>query len=102
MTCAKKIIKCTIITPEGELFTGENACGAPQPACPRNEDEGYEKCSTTCKQPGHAEIMALRKAGELARGATAHLTGTYNCCKACARALYEAGVRQLVIAMGRE
>jgi diaminohydroxyphosphoribosylaminopyrimidine deaminase/5-amino-6-(5-phosphoribosylamino)uracil reductase len=52
----------------------------------------------------HAEVVALRKAGEAARGATAYVT-LEPCCTTgrtgpCTRALIEAGVARVVIATG--
>lgn len=51
----------------------------------------------------HAEIMALEKAGELARGATAILTlepcGHHGRTPPCDQALIDAGVRSVVVAM---
>ena len=104
MTCAKRIVRCTIITREGFAFTGENACSDPQPVCPRKEGEGYKKCKSVCRQEGHAEIQALTDllghqayTGHTAKGALAVITGIDHLCKECARALTEAGIDQIIL-----
>lgn len=98
MTCAKRIVRCTIITRDGRAFSGENACDEPQKRCPRRKGEGYAKCESVCKQPGHAEIVALAQI-ELrgAVGATAIITGIDHMCKECARALSKAGVDEIIL-----
>lgn len=100
MTCAKKIVRCTIITREGTPFVGENICGAPQKECPRLPGDGYEKCKTICEQACHAEINAMINAladGKDLKDATAVVTGIDHVCKECSRALSEAGVSQVII-----
>jgi deoxycytidylate deaminase len=96
MTCAKTIVKCKIIATDGTVFTGENYCNNPQLICPRGVGEGYEKCSTICKQVGHAEVVALEKAGKKALGATAVLIGHDHFCRECQIALFDTGVKYLM------
>lgn len=93
MTCAKTRVFCTIVAVDGTQFVGENACNNPQSRCPRVAGEGYEKCVTICDQQGHAELQALRAAGENASGATAWLIGHSYACRACQEALYDAGIK---------
>lgn len=95
--CAKKIVKCVIVTKDFEIFEGENDCANPQPTCPRVGNEDYLKCRIICKQSGHAEIMALQAAGDKAKGAEAHVEGIDNVCKSCQEALFEAGVESITI-----
>jgi len=96
MTCAKKIVTCTIVTRSGLVFSGSNACNAPQATCPRQPDEGYEKCKTICKQDGHAEEMALKAAGDHdLSGAIAYMAGTTHYCENCQKQLFDAGVTYL-------
>ena len=91
--CAKRAVRCKIETFDGELFVGENDCANPQDVCPRSPGEGYEKCKSICQQSGHAEIEALRAAGDKARGGIANLWGHYWMCEPCGRAMYEAGIK---------
>lgn len=95
--CAKKVVKCYIVTRDFEVFEGENDCANPQPACPRVGNEDYLKCRIICKQSGHAEIMALQAAGDKARGAEVLITGIDNVCKSCQKALFAAGVESITI-----
>ena len=102
MTCAKVKVECWIVHPSGAVFYGSNDCGTPQEVCPRvtagqTHGEGYEKCHHICNQPGHAEIMALRAAGEWARGSTAFVGHDW-VCQDCENALYKAGVDRVFLA----
>ena len=90
--CAKTVVTCTIVSLEGDEFVGTNACNNAQPDCPRDPGEGYEKCETICEQQGHAEIQALREAGDKAEGAYALLEGHTYACDDCKAALKAAGV----------
>lgn len=95
MTCAKRRVTCVIHAPSGELVAGENWCANPQPACPREEGEGYEKCQSICQQLGHAEETALLAAEELGidvRGGEALITGHFRVCDTCAKLLRDAGI----------
>lgn len=95
--CAKRHVTCVILTDCNERFVGENDCANPQATCPRQPGEGYEKCKTICQQAGHAEIEALKAAGERARGADAFLYGHYWICEPCGAAIRDAGIRSLKI-----
>lgn len=95
--CAKKQVKCTLVTPAGLRFVGENLCDNPQLVCPRLEGEGYEKCVTVCNQEGHAEIVALRVAGEHAAGSHAYVEGHTYACRNCQEHLFAVGVVVLTI-----
>lgn len=79
----------------GETFTGTNDCRNPQPSCPRLPGEGYEKCKSICDQEGHAEEIALKAAGDKAKGAIAELEGIGYFCKQCQLKLFAAGVTAL-------
>lgn len=97
MTCAKVVVRCTLITLTGERIVGENWCRNPQLQCPRLPGEGYEKCKSICGQEGHAEQVAVRRAGPEARGAVAYLEGHTYACEPCQAALAAAGVATLTI-----
>lgn len=100
MACAKREVTCTIFTVSGKNFTGTNDCRNPQPKCPRFKGEGYAKCTTICRQGGHAETQALKlllDSKESPLGAEAHVFGHYYCCKDCAKILADAGVSKIII-----
>jgi deoxycytidylate deaminase len=96
MTCAKVQIDAILVTPSGEVFTGRNSVRNPQTVCPRVGDkyarEDYILCKTVCDQPYHAEVDALRKAGDKARGATLYVEHN-RICSECRAAIRKAGVR---------
>lgn len=91
--CAKVVVRCTIVSPDGEWFYGENDCFTPQATCPRAPGEGYEKCASVCGQTAHAEINALKYAGSKAKGAAVFIEGHTRVCEPCEAALRAAGVR---------
>jgi len=93
--CAKTHVVCVISTPSGHVFKGTNWCANPQEVCPRSAGEGYDKCKSICKQEGHAEVDALKLAGDKARGASAVLTGHSYACQSCQEALFGAGISSL-------
>lgn len=95
--CAKTTTRCTLVTPDGEHIVGENWCENPQPSCPREPGEGYEKCKNICRQVGHAEEVAVMLAGDKARGARAYLEGHTYACMNCQHTLLGAGVRSLTV-----
>ena len=96
--CAKARVTCNIVTSDGLMsFYGENDCAEPQKVCPRQPNEDYLKCVLVCKQSGHAEVMALQQAGELAKGATAIIHGIKHVCKSCQERLFDAGISKIII-----
>lgn len=99
MTCAKKKVTCYIVTQDQKYtIMGTNDCDQPQQTCPRLTGEGYEKCKSICKQPGHAEEMAIKQAEEMGvslEGATAFIQGIDHYCKTCQQKLRAAGVECL-------
>ena len=97
MTCAKTVVTCVLVTPDGEHITGSNWCENPQAKCPREVGEGYEKCKSICGQGNHAEKDALLKAGDRAKGSRAYLNGHTYACQPCQEALFAAGVISLSV-----
>lgn len=97
MSCAKRKVTCMLVTPCGETFIGTNDCLRPQAVCPRDGFEGYDKCSTICRQPGHAEEMALINAGSKAKGARAFIHGITYVCRTCQEQLFNAGVESISV-----
>lgn len=95
--CAKLVVRCTLVTPVGVRFVGENWCANPQPTCPREPGEGYDKCKSVCQQYGHAEEVALLLAGCAASGSHAYVEGHDHACRNCQKALFGAGVAALTI-----
>jgi len=98
--CAKARVFCKIIGERGETYVGENACDNPQVVCPREEGEDYTKCETICQQQGHAEIQALKAAGDDAKRGIAILYGHTYFCAHCQHALFDAGVSLIGVAGG--
>lgn len=92
MTCADKQVTCTIVSKDYQLFVGTNDCIEPQLNCPRVPGENYVKCRTICKQPGHAEMEALKLAGVHARGGVATIRGINWMCRECQMVMVEAGI----------
>jgi deoxycytidylate deaminase len=95
--CAKQTVTATIVTPTGERFVGTNGCANPQATCPRDAagmktGEGYHLCDEVCQQTGHAEINALRAAGEKARGGILYIEGHTYACEPCRQAMDKAGI----------
>ena len=95
--CAKTRVLCFIKSESGKTFAGENWCRNPQEVCPRSEGEGYEKCSSICDQQGHAEVVAVRMAGDQCKGATATISGHTYACMDCQHALYGAGIKSISV-----
>jgi hypothetical protein len=95
MTCAKTQVFVTLTHPDGRSWTGTNWCRNPQAVCPREPGEDYTKCKTICDQFGHAELDALRLAGDAAAGCMASLHNHTYYCMACQHAMFAAGVAAL-------
>lgn len=91
MTCAKKIVTATLAFPDGRAYVGTNACLSPQAECPRLPGEGYNKCISICRQPAHAEMVAMQQVNDTTDGHMM-ISGIGHVCDACQRAMAEAGV----------
>jgi deoxycytidylate deaminase len=99
--CAKRRVRCTIVTVSGRTFVGENTCATPQTRCPRTAkedvDRNYTKCKTVCGQFGHAEKMAAMIkafAGNTEYG-TAFIQGHHYACDSCQAELQRVGVGEV-------
>lgn len=100
MTCAKQVVKATIIAVDGREFTGFNDCNNPQQLCPRGDmpsNVGYHLCRDVCAQPGHAEVIAIEAAGDAAEGATLILEGHKAVCPTCMAACNAAGIARIEV-----
>lgn len=100
MTCAKRVVRCTLTGLDGRKVVGENHCENPQEECPRKPGEGYTKCKTICRQKGHAEERALaawQKQYGNAKPKRAILVGHTHYCDKCAQMLKDWGVETLYI-----
>lgn len=100
MTCAKKRVRCIIVTADNDTFEGWNDCMLSQLSCPRLPGEDYAKCKFICNQEGHAEIMALKEAQAAnadLKYATAIINGINRVCKECADKLTRAGITEFMV-----
>ncbi len=43
-SCAKQVVRATIVTPDGQRFVGENDCRTPQQECPRGDLQPDRPC----------------------------------------------------------
>ena len=88
MTCAKVKVHAILQGASGRYYMGSNRCENPQAKCPREPGDDYTKCKTICQQPAHAEIDALQKAGDDAKGGTLWIDYYYICpdCKVAVEA----------------
>jgi cytidine deaminase len=76
MSCAKHNVVARLMTKDGKVYVGTNACRAPQEFCPRLPGDDYLKCFSICKQPMHAEVDAIwqaQEAGSDPRGGVMHV-----------------------------
>lgn len=97
MSCVKKHVTCVLVAENGSWIVGTNFCRNPQDVCPREPWEGYDKCSTICRQVGHAEEIALMDAGDRAKGARAYILGIGHVCRNCQEKLFAAGVKSFSV-----
>lgn len=98
--CAKQNVLATLISDGGEVFVGTNLCLNPQQECPRDKygmksGEGYHLCEDICQQRSHAEVDAITKAGEKARGGIIYLTGHQYACANCSSCAEQASVKTI-------
>lgn len=97
--CAKQVV-VAIIKNNNKYWIGTNKCRTPQKICPRGylpPGEGYDICKNVCHQDAHAEINALKDAGEEAKGGILYLIGNNRICKECAAALKKSEIKEAYI-----
>ncbi|UOO89533.1 hypothetical protein LVJ82_00695 [Vitreoscilla massiliensis] len=92
--CADKTVFAELTTPSGAKFYGFNGCANPQTKCPRSSGEGYTKCREICRQPAHAEVMAISQWDDAGAemGATMRVWGANKICCNCKAVCAENGV----------
>lgn len=98
--CVKQTVTATIVSKSGKNYTGTNYCNNPQTICPRADmltGIGYELCSSICQQSGHAEINAIKSAGDESIGAILYLEGHSYVCASCTKACKDAGIEKIII-----
>ena len=85
--CFKREVCAVIINKKGQIATGQNLISNGLIGeCPRDVGEGYEKCTSICRQEGHAEAMAIQDAMDRKidiEGANLYLMGHYRVCDSC-------------------
>jgi len=98
--CAKITVFAKLLLISGEVFEGFNSCACPQKECPRDEDDGYEKCKKICKQTAHAEVNAINAAINQdldVVGSTLIVYKHTNICNDCHNYANNAGVGNVII-----
>jgi hypothetical protein len=100
--CVKQSVVARLYPEDGsDCIIGTNLCLNPQQTCPRDEQgmasgEGYHLCQEVCQQPAHAEVQAIRQAGEKAKGALLYLSGHTYACGNCSSVAKEHNVHIVV------
>lgn len=105
MTCIKQTVRALIVTPSGEKFEGTNACENPQDRCPRDlqgykSGEGYHLCKEVCQQQSHAEVAAIKNAGNKAEGSKLYLIGHTYACDNCKSVAKLHGISEIIVVEG--
>jgi len=98
--CAKQVVTATIVCTDGSQFVGTNFGNNAQSVCPRADlptGVGYELCRDICQQEAHAEVVAIRRASAMTKGATLYLEGHTYACDSCKRAAEKAGIAEIII-----
>ena len=92
--CADKTVFAELTTPSGAVFYGFNGCANPQTTCPRSSGDDYTKCREICRQPAHAEVMAISQWEDAGaeHGATMRVWGANKICCNCKAVCAENGV----------
>jgi deoxycytidylate deaminase len=87
--CAKRRMQAVLTGASGRVYAAENVCLNPQPVCPREPGEGYDKCKSVCQQIGHGEAQVIAAAASDARGGRLVISHWYACpsCEVLCRAV---------------
>lgn len=96
--CVKQTVVALVRGRSGTRYVATNYTLNPQSVCPRADmptGVGYHLCKEVCNQPAHAEIDALRLAGDDAKGATMLIHGHTYACDHCKRKADEAGIENI-------
>lgn len=96
--CAKQTVAVLIVGRSGRRYLATNYTLNPQAVCPRGDMPtgfGYSLCREVCQQPGHAEINALRLAGDDAAGGRMVISGHTYACQSCRDAAGIAGITKI-------
>lgn len=102
--CLKQVVKASLVR-DGEVVVVAfndiaNDDVVQCPRADRESGEDYLWCSQLCRQDGHAEIQAIKRAKYLdinIRGCTLVLEGHSFICEECQKQLIEAGVKEWVL-----
>lgn len=100
MTCAKQVVEATIVGRSGRVYVGRNDCASPQEVCPRRDmpsNVGYHLCRDVFRQEGHAEVMAIRAAGDDSCGGSLTLRGHITVCPSCMSACDAAWIVHITV-----
>lgn len=100
MTCAKQVVTAQISGRSGRVYVGRNDCANPQEVCPRGDmpsNVGYHLCRDVCGQYGHAEVMAIKAAGDDACGGHLILMGHKAVCPTCMAACNAAEIATITV-----
>jgi len=97
--CRKQTVVAFLTTSDGKrLYIGSNWCKTPvRPGeCPRADmpsGSGYWMCKDICRQPAHAEVDALKKAGKDGIGGMMYIVGHTRVCDDCSKKMKKAQVK---------
>ena len=102
--CVKQATAAVLVKDGKIIGRGANA-GKKVKICPRvvqnyPTGQGYHLCKETCRQEGHAEVMAIKNAlfqGYDTDGATLYLEGHWWVCKECWNFIILHGIKRVCL-----
>ena len=97
--CKRRTVMAVLVSDNGVYF-GYNHCNNQVDDCPRTRaghktHEGYHLCKEVCDQPAHAEVNAIKHAGDNANGGILYLFGHDHACDDCIKACKKAGIKRV-------